>query len=242
MSFTRTCVDCGATLTYKNKTTFATACKRTDEPRCNSCRAKHKYANPDSGYHKPGYEARRRQGLRKLWADPNSAYNQREFRDKLSQNMKNAWQDPSNVHNSPARSEKITAALRRTWDNPDSVYNQPEYRQLRSEQAKQRYADRGELFNAPINPAKYDAKRWKNQVKERDNWTCQECGAQDNLHAHHIKHVFSHPELADDINNGITLCVVCHAKRHPHVALLQEQAKQAQTQLAGWASAATQKG
>jgi hypothetical protein len=53
---------------------------------------------------------------------------------------------------------------------------------------------------------------WRKAVFERDNYTCQECGAKDiTLNAHHI---ISY--LKDDsrwlLENGKTLCVYCHRK------------------------------
>lgn len=70
-------------------------------------------------------------------------------------------------------------------------------------------------------------KEWRKQVFQRDNWTCQDCGQKGNrLHPHHIKSFskilnenkiktleesFSCEELWD-INNGITLCHICHKK------------------------------
>lgn len=57
--------------------------------------------------------------------------------------------------------------------------------------------------------------KWARKVKQRDNYTCQDCLASDlKLHAHHIKPVFDFPELANTVSNGIALCVRCHNKRH----------------------------
>lgn len=59
-------------------------------------------------------------------------------------------------------------------------------------------------------------KQWAIKVKERDGYTCQLCGEADRsiLEAHHMKHRSKFPELQFDFNNGITLCLKCHALQH----------------------------
>ena len=54
---------------------------------------------------------------------------------------------------------------------------------------------------------------WASLGKDRDK-KCTECGSVYDLHAHHIKQYKSHPELRNDVNNGITLCGNCHRKWH----------------------------
>ena len=61
---------------------------------------------------------------------------------------------------------------------------------------------------------RYPAKQWVKAVKDRDNWTCQECGATNNLHAHHIKRWKDYPDLRYDLDNGVTLCHTCHERAH----------------------------
>jgi 5-methylcytosine-specific restriction endonuclease McrA len=58
-------------------------------------------------------------------------------------------------------------------------------------------------------------KEWRQKVFERDNFNCQECGCNDVkvLHPHHIFSFHKNVDLRLDINNGITLCKSCHAKK-----------------------------
>lgn len=55
---------------------------------------------------------------------------------------------------------------------------------------------------------------WALQVKERDCYTCRDCGSSENLHAHHIWSKGSHPQYALDLDNGTTLCEECHIYEH----------------------------
>ena len=60
---------------------------------------------------------------------------------------------------------------------------------------------------------------WRNLVFQRDNYTCQCCGARSKkgcavyLNAHHKENFADNPGLRFDINNGITLCSKCHDVR-----------------------------
>lgn len=54
---------------------------------------------------------------------------------------------------------------------------------------------------------------WSKAVRERDGKCC-ECGSIKALNAHHIKRKSTHPELALNLDNGITLCSNCHNEHH----------------------------
>lgn len=54
-------------------------------------------------------------------------------------------------------------------------------------------------------------RKWRRQVFERDNYTCKMCGqCGGDLEAHHIKPYGRFEDLRHDVNNGATLCVICH--------------------------------
>lgn len=58
-------------------------------------------------------------------------------------------------------------------------------------------------------------KKWRKSVFERDDYTCQRCGAIGvHLNAHHVMPFAYYPDLRTDIDNGITLCVTCHKAVH----------------------------
>lgn len=60
-----------------------------------------------------------------------------------------------------------------------------------------------------------EVRLWREAVYKRDKWTCVDCGQRGGiLHAHHIKSFAKYPDLRTDIDNGVTLCVDCHSKRH----------------------------
>jgi len=56
-------------------------------------------------------------------------------------------------------------------------------------------------------------RRWRKKVLERDNHTCVRCGKKGKVAHHKIPWVIS-PVHRIDIDNGITLCIDCHADEH----------------------------
>ena len=53
-------------------------------------------------------------------------------------------------------------------------------------------------------------KEWRQRVFIRDGFTCQGCGDEGYITAHHIKSFAHYPELRFDLDNGLTLCESCH--------------------------------
>ncbi|WP_204254366.1 HNH endonuclease [Mammaliicoccus sciuri] len=74
----------------------------------------------------------------------------------------------------------------------------------------------------------YKSKAWRETreiVLRRDNYECQECKKQGkvttinpekhkSLDVDHILELETHPELAHDLDNLVTLCISCHNKKH----------------------------
>lgn len=62
----------------------------------------------------------------------------------------------------------------------------------------------------------YDSERWKEarQAALARDRVCQDCGASEDLHVHHIRPVKEHndPEDAHHVGNLVVLCASCHRK------------------------------
>lgn len=62
-------------------------------------------------------------------------------------------------------------------------------------------------------------RKWKQAVRERDDFACQRCGASSPyIHAHHISPRSRRPDLKLVVSNGICLCHLCHLHVHNHPA------------------------
>ncbi|UBF23244.1 HNH endonuclease [Haloarcula tailed virus 2] len=57
-------------------------------------------------------------------------------------------------------------------------------------------------------------KEWRSAVYEKDNYECQICGCNDDLHAHHIIPWAESDKYRYDVDNGKILCTQCHAWTH----------------------------
>ena len=56
-----------------------------------------------------------------------------------------------------------------------------------------------------------ESKLWRQEVFERDKYTCKKCGKiGGELESHHIKSFAKYPKLRFEVSNGETLCKNCH--------------------------------
>jgi 5-methylcytosine-specific restriction endonuclease McrA len=61
------------------------------------------------------------------------------------------------------------------------------------------------------NRLRRELRQWSRDVLIRDSFNCVMCHTVGGrLNAHHIKRFSDYPELRLDINNGVTLCEICH--------------------------------
>lgn len=57
--------------------------------------------------------------------------------------------------------------------------------------------------------------QWRRAVLTRDAGRCQRCGCTPKApHAHHVKPFKTHPQLALEVSNGLTVCPPCHRAIH----------------------------
>jgi len=60
-----------------------------------------------------------------------------------------------------------------------------------------------------------DFRFWREAVFSRDNYICQKCKIRGGkIHPHHIFNFATYLDLRFAIDNGITLCQICHKKFH----------------------------
>ncbi|MDB4594021.1 HNH endonuclease [Paracoccaceae bacterium] len=60
----------------------------------------------------------------------------------------------------------------------------------------------------------YQSKVWRKACLERDDNCCTICASTERLHVHHILEYKDYPDRRWDINNGKTVCAICHEKIH----------------------------
>lgn len=60
----------------------------------------------------------------------------------------------------------------------------------------------------------FEYREWRVAVYTRDGHACVKCGTTERLTAHHVKQIVTHPELAFDVENGLTVCDSCHKGIH----------------------------
>jgi 5-methylcytosine-specific restriction endonuclease McrA len=170
--------------------------RQRKQPRCRSCGSKEALNRPEVKV--------------KLSAASKEVHNRPEVIAKLSATSKE-------VHNRPEVKARHCAAAK-------EVQNRSEVRIKNSishgGDGDLERLDRERKRQMRISEYKLSARgQWAKSVKVRDRHTCQHCGETNKkiLHAHHIKPKAMFPELALEIDNGLTLCQPCHLSEHRRI-------------------------
>lgn len=125
------------------------------------------------------------------------AQKQREYKLRKLEENPNYWKIEHKK-----RDKKKEAITKRTWarNNPKSVRNT----------LMKYYQKVGSIFGLTASQYEWALKSWSVSVRERDLQICVNCGSTEDLQAHHIIPKKERPDLALDLNNGITYCLPCH--------------------------------
>ena len=115
----------------------------------------------------------------------------------------------------------------RKWFNPTKQQVKDRIRAIESMRGESNFycsddcKNNCSTFNKQIYPKGYepnnmrhDQNDWAYMVKDRDKHTCQRCGDNKNLVAHHIEGLNLNPIESADIDIGITLCKKCNRLAH----------------------------
>lgn len=78
------------------------------------------------------------------------------------------------------------------------------------------YLDESKIISTPNTKGRNEPgyEKFRKKVLKRDGYSCQLCGAVDNLEVHHKKSYAKYPKFRTVLSNGITLCNSCHKKVH----------------------------
>lgn len=100
----------------------------------------------------------------------------------------------------------------------DKTLEQRQQRRERSKHFTRRGAD-SNFWKGGVTEERVSIGAWTRtiapQVHEKFDYICQQCGVRGNqLHAHHLLPVYSHPDHAYNFENLVTLCEDCHRKIH----------------------------
>ena len=71
--------------------------------------------------------------------------------------------------------------------------------------------------------SEYEGNNWRQKVLWRDRYTCQHCGSEDKLQAHHIRK--RSKGGTNRVSNGVALCEQCHSDLHDGLWRLDKKPK-----------------
>ena len=146
-----------------------------------------------------------------------------------SESIANQWINNEQRRKEQSERVKISFATEEAQEKRSKILQSEEYRK---KQSISKLGERNGMYNkvGDLNPAfkgnitieervksrqYFLYKRWKKEVLEKANHTCQCCGKSDvKLNTHHLNSYTDFPTQRTDINNGVCLCEDCHKLFH----------------------------
>ena len=146
-----------------------------------------------------------------------------------SESIANQWINNEKRRKEQSERVKINFATEEAQEKRSKILQSEEYRK---KQSISKLGERNGMYNkvGDLSPTfKRDItieeriksrqyflyKRWKKEVLEKANHTCQCCGKSDvKLNTHHLNSYTDFPTQRTDINNGVCLCEDCHKLFH----------------------------
>lgn len=71
---------------------------------------------------------------------------------------------------------------------------------------------KGGIGRHDLERKRFESVEWRRKIFARDGYKCAECESKKEIQAHHIKRWCDYPELRYEMDNGITLCKLCHSR------------------------------
>jgi hypothetical protein len=71
-----------------------------------------------------------------------------------------------------------------------------------------------DVLGAIIERGDPEVREWRIAVLERDQYQCRQCGSREKLHAHHLIPWSICTTLRTVVQNGLTVCELCHYQLH----------------------------
>lgn len=139
---------------------------------------------------------------KRAYCSQKCAYEDPILRKEKSEAAMKKYQDPKEI-------EKLREAQKKSWQDPNSTYNSLEYKMKQSKrwQGKKNPAYRGdwgrEITFEPYGPE--FNKELRLFIRQRDDFTCQICGAKENGRDHDCHHI-DYDKKNNNEWNLITLC------------------------------------
>lgn len=174
----------------------------------------------------------------------NNPMKRKEIRDKVSEKLKGktAWNKGKKLGFTPKEAFKKGDA---PWNRGLNKENTPQLSEMDFQKGhnsfegteKTQFKPNDERLVGENNPnwkggyEPYYGPNWRQQrrfARERDNFICQLCGSEENGRKHDVHHIIPFRELTDyevanELENLLTLCSSCHRKVNWHPELLERE-------------------